>query len=174
MRIKLLPKKTLRIIVLIFILIVLVVKTPKLKEINFENRNETNNNIKLYKVTRVIDGDTIEIEGGKRVRYIGINTPETVDPRKKVECFGREASNKNKEFVEGQIVRFEKDISETDKYGRLLRYVYVDNQFINLELVKNGYAYSSTFPPDVKYQKVFLDAETTAREKNLGLWSSCK
>lgn len=77
------------------------------------------------KVVRVIDGDTIEIEGGDRVRYIGIDTPETVDPRKPVQCYGQEASNKNKELVEGKTVELEKDVSETDKYGRLLRYVWL-------------------------------------------------
>src|SRR3989344_572525 len=78
------------------------------------------------KVVRVVDGDTIEIEGGQIILYIGIDTPETVHPQKTVECFGREASRKNKELVEGKFVQLEKDVSEVDKYGRLLRYVYVD------------------------------------------------
>ena len=95
-------------------------------------------------VTKVIDGDTIEIEGGQRVRYIGIDTRETVDPTKPFQCFGVEASNKNKELVSGKRVRLEKDISETDKYGPLLRYVYVGDTFINLELDRNGYACSSS------------------------------
>jgi len=131
-------------------------------------------------VTRVVDGDTIEIEGGQKVRYIGIDTPETVDPRKPVECFGKEASNKNKELVEGKRVRLEKDVSETDKYGRLLRYVYlpagkagVGDLFVNEFLVKEGYAFSSTYPPDVKYQNLFTQAEKEAREANRGLWGSC-
>ena len=67
-------------------------------------------------VVRVVDGDTIELEGGERLRYIGIDTPETVDPRKEVQCFGKEASAKNKELVEGQAVRLEKDVSETDRF----------------------------------------------------------
>lgn len=124
-------------------------------------------------VTRVIDGDTIEIEGGQKVRYIGIDTPETVDPRKPVQCFGVEASNKNKELVSGKRVRLEKDVSETDKYGRLLRYVYVGDTFVNLELVKQGYAYASSFPPDVKYQSQFTEAQRQAKEQNRGLWGSC-
>lgn len=127
----------------------------------------------LYKVLRVVDGDTIEIEGGEKVRYIGINAPETVAPGKPVGCYGHEALNKNKELVEGKIVRLEKDISEKDKYGRLLRYVYLDNVFINDELVKTGYARVSTYPPDVKYQKLFLESEKYARENNLGLWGKC-
>ena len=127
-----------------------------------------------YLVVRVIDGDTIEIEGGKKVRYIGIDTPETVDPRKPVQCFGVEASNKNKELVSGKRVRLEKDVSETDQYGRLLRYVYVGDTFVNLELVKQGYAYASSYPPDVKYQSQFTDAQRVAKEQNKGLWGSCQ
>jgi len=127
-----------------------------------------------YIVKRVIDGDTIEISTGDRVRYIGIDTPETSHPSKPIECFGKEASDKNKQLVEGKKVRLEKDVSETDKYGRLLRYVYVDNIFVNLELVKLGYAYSSTYPPDVKYQSQFLAAQNEARENGRGLWSACQ
>jgi micrococcal nuclease len=128
---------------------------------------------KTYLITRVIDGDTIEIEGGQRVRYIGVDTPETVDPRKPVQCFGVEASNRNKALVEGKQVRLEKDVSETDKYGRLLRYVYVDKVFVNLVLVQEGYAYSSTYPPDVKYQDQFIEAQRLAREQKKGLWGGC-
>lgn len=124
-------------------------------------------------VTRVIDGDTIELENGQRVRYIGIDTPETVDPRKPVQCFGIEASNKNKQLVERKRVRLEKDITDTDKYGRLLRYVYTDNAFINLILVQEGFAHSYTYPPDVKYQNEFVGAERMAREQKKGLWESC-
>src|SRR3990167_1293984 len=81
------------------------------------------------KVVKVIDGDTIEIDGGARVRYIGIDTPETVSPTSAIECYGKESSNKNRELVEGKTVRLEKDVSEIDKYGRLLRYVYVGDIF---------------------------------------------
>jgi len=128
---------------------------------------------RTFKVTRVVDGDTIEIEGGEKVRYIGIDTPETVDPRKPVQCFGIEASKKNKELVEGKTVRLEKDITDRDKYSRLLRYVWVDDLFINLELVKQGFASSYSYPPDIKYQKEFLAAEKEARETERGLWKAC-
>lgn len=124
-------------------------------------------------VTRVIDGDTIEIKGGEKVRYIGIDTPETVHPSKPVQCFGKEAALKNKKLVEGKRVRLEKDVSETDKYGRLLRYVYVGEVFVNKILVRDGYAFSSTYPPDVKYQDIFSKAEKEAREADRGLWGSC-
>src|SRR3990167_8398336 len=127
----------------------------------------------LVLVTKVIDGDTIEIEGGTRVRYIGIDTPETVDPRKTVQCFGREASNKNKDLVEGKKVRLEKDITNTDKYDRLLRYVWINNELVNETLVKEGFAYSSPYPPDVKYQDWLNKAQSYSQSRNLGLWSSC-
>jgi micrococcal nuclease len=124
-------------------------------------------------VVRVIDGDTIEvdIEGNLfSVRYIGIDTPETVHPTKGEEPYGREASDKNKELVEGKIVLLEKDISETDQYGRLLRYVYTEDVFVNAELVRLGYAQVSTYPPDVMYQELFLDLQREAREAGYGLW----
>ncbi|MDO8487336.1 MAG: thermonuclease family protein [Candidatus Curtissbacteria bacterium] len=130
-------------------------------------------NTQEAKVARVIDGDTIELEDGQRVRYIGIDTPETVDPRKPVQCFGREASNKNKELVESKTVRLEKDVSETDKYGRFLRYVYVEDAFVNDFLVRQGFAHSSSYPPDIKHQQQFQQAEKEAQENNRGLWAGC-
>lgn len=127
----------------------------------------------IFLVKRVIDGDTIELDSGQKVRYIGIDTPETVHPEKSVECFGKEASSKNKSLVEGKKVRLEKDVSETDKYGRLVRYIYLeDGTFINLFLVKEGYAKSYTYPPDVKYQNEIVKAEQEARENQRGLWGS--
>src|SRR3990167_4708201 len=127
-----------------------------------------------FHVVRVIDGDTIELDGGIKVRYIGIDTPETVNPNTDVECYGNESSAKNKELLEDKDVRLEKDISETDRYGRLLRYVYVGDVFINDYLVRQGYANASSYPPDIKYQDVFTEAEKEARDNNRGLWSSCK
>lgn len=145
----------------------------------FEAQTAPNNpNIVLAKVTRVIDGDTIEVDLGggdiKTVRYIGIDTPETVDPRTTVQCFGKEASAKNKELVGNGTVGLEKDVSETDKYGRLLRYVYMGDLFINQALVAEGYAHSSSYPPDVKYQDKLRQAEQKARSENKGLWGSCE
>ncbi len=127
----------------------------------------------LYAVVRVVDGDTIELENGERVRYIGIDTPESVHPSQPVECFGKEASQKNTAFVMGKKVRLEKDITDRDRYGRLLRYVYVGEVFINLELARQGYANSYTYPPDVKYQDRILAAEQEARAEKRGLWSAC-
>jgi len=127
----------------------------------------------LYKVARVVDGDTIELEDGTKVRYIGTDTPETVNLNTAIECFGHEASNINKELVEGKEVSLEKDVSETDRYDRLLRYVYVGDVFVNDFLVRQGYANASSYPPDIKYQDQFTQAEAEARENNRGLWSSC-
>lgn len=124
-------------------------------------------------VTRVIDGDTVEIEGGVRLRYIGIDTPETVDPRTPVQCFGAEAARRNRELVEGKRVMIEKDVSTRDKYGRLLGYVYVNGTMVNELLVKEGYARASSYPPDIKYQERFRNAERGAREAGTGLWSGC-
>lgn len=122
-------------------------------------------------VTRVIDGDTIELETGQTVRYIGVDTPETVHPDKGVECFGREAAAANRGLVEGQRVTLEKDVSETDQYGRLLRYVYVGDEMVNDYLVRNGFANASTWPPDIKYQGRFQAAEQYARDNQIGLWA---
>ena len=138
-----------------------------------ENEKSQGPNSEGILVTRVVDGDTIEIETGQKVRYIGIDTPETVDPRKSVQCFGKEAASKNRELVEGKRARLEKDVSETDKYGRLLRYVYVGDTFVNEILVKEGYAFSSTYPPDVKYQSLFQAAEKEAQQAGRGLWGTC-
>lgn len=124
-------------------------------------------------VTKVIDGDTVEIEGGQRVRYIGIDTPETVHPNIKTECFGAAASAKNKDLVEGKRVILKKDVSEVDKYGRLLRYVYLGDIFVNEYLVREGFASASSYPPDIKYQQQFSQAEQEARENNRGLWKDC-
>jgi len=124
-------------------------------------------------VTRVVDGDTIDVLMGDtvyRVRYIGVDTPETVDPRRPVGCYGREASERNRDLVEGNTVELEKDVSETDDFGRLLRYVWVDGEMVNATLVREGYAVAATYPPDVKYQELFLSLQREARDAGLGLW----
>lgn len=134
----------------------------------------------IVRVKKVVDGDTIEVESGGevwKVRFIGVDTPETVDPRRPVGCFGKEASNETHRLLDNQSVILVKDVSNTDKYGRLLRYVYLvrDNDnwlFVNDYLVRNGFAKSSTYPPDVKYQVEFKNAETEARKAGLGMWGS--
>lgn len=126
------------------------------------------------RVARIVDGDTIELSDGEVIRYIGIDTPETKDRRKTVECFGKEASEYNSQLVLGKTVRLEKDVSETDKYGRKLRYVWVDDKMVNLTLVEMGMARAASYPPDVRYQDKFREAERKARVSNLGLWSKCQ
>lgn len=124
-------------------------------------------------VERAVDGDTIELTTGDRVRYIGMDTPETVDPRKPVQCFGHEASDKNRQLVEGQEVTLVPDVEDRDKYGRFLRYVYLGDTFINLKLVQDGYAYAYPYPPSVAHEAEFRIAEREARTKKLGLWAAC-
>ena len=120
-------------------------------------------------VTDVIDGDTIDVTlNGReeRIRYIGIDTPERGD------YFYEEATEANADYVLGQTVILVKDVSETDRYGRLLRYVYLeDGTFVNAELVWEGYAHAYTFPPDVGYSDYFLELEQEARTDGRGLWA---
>lgn len=120
------------------------------------------------RVIKVVDGDTIDvrIDGiDYRVRYIGIDTPELN------QAFYYEATDVNKAFVENQQVTLIKDVSETDQYGRLLRYVVIDDVFVNYELVRQGYAAATTFIPDVVCSDVFVNAEREAREGGYGLWA---
>jgi micrococcal nuclease len=170
--------------ILINLLFITLVFTSNNKEIDTQNLNDEQkqaievnqspnpNDVagvsqEKFLVKKVIDGDTITLDNGKVVRYIGIDTPE-LSPEK--ECFSREATEKNRELVEGKMVSLEKDVSETDRYGRLLRYVYSGQVFINDYLVREGYAKVSTYPPDVKYQQGFIQAEKQAREEKKGLW----
>lgn len=129
-------------------------------------------------VIKVIDGDTIEIDNGTKVRLLGIDTPETKDPRRPVQCFGKQAATETKNLLEGKFVILEKDISETDKYGRYLRYIFLpleDNEllFINDYLIREGFAKVLTYPPDVKYTEQFLEAQRKAKDEKRGLWGRC-
>lgn len=130
-----------------------------------------------FRVAKVVDGDTIDLViNGKteRLRLIGINTPEVVDPRKPVECFGREASDNAKKLLSGQEVRIEVDPSQDDrdKYGRLLRYVWRrDGLFYNLEAIEDGFAYEYTYQLPYRYQKEFKAAQKYAKDNEVGLWA---
>jgi len=130
-----------------------------------------------YSVKKVIDGDTIEIERygkAEKVRMIGIDTPETLDPRKPVQCFGKEASDKSKDLLSGGRVRLEFDpiVGQKDKYNRLLAYVWSNNELVNLKLIKEGYANEYTYRSQAyKYQNEFKNAQTVAKESSVGLWS---
>ncbi len=134
---------------------------------------------KMFKVSEIVDGDTIKVNiRGKieSVRLLAIDTPETKDPRKPVQCFGNEATKKMSSFVAGKFVRVVDDRSQgnRDKYSRLLRYIYLqDGTFVNAEMVKQGYAFSYKKYP-TKFLEQFNKYEREAREKSLGLWKACK
>jgi endonuclease YncB( thermonuclease family) len=131
-------------------------------------------------VVRVVDGDTIIIDRGhgeERLRYIGIDAPESVKPGSPVEFMGQEASAANARLVEGRELILEPDVSDMDRYGRLLRYAWVEDPdrpgsllMVNLALVASGYAQAVSYPPDVRYQDDLRAAERAAREQDLGLW----
>ena len=112
--------------------------------------------------------------GNERLRYIGMNAPETVKPDTPVEWMGPEASAANKALVDGREVVLEKDVSETDQYGRLLRYVWLHESdgwlMVDLELVRLGFAQVSTFPPDVRWVDALVAAQRAARSAAVGLW----
>lgn len=136
---------------------------------------------KLFKVVHVVDGDTLTVSiRGKNesVRLLGIDTPESVDPRKPVQCFAKEATNKMKSLVLGKFVKLvdEPTQGNKDKYSRLLRYVYLPDSkatFVNGEMVKQGYAFSYKEYPTKMLNK-FNNFEKNARENSLGLWGSCQ
>jgi len=117
-------------------------------------------------VASVIDGDTIQLSNGKHVRYLGIDAPETG------EYFCAEATLKNRQLVEGKTVQLQKGITDRDKYGRLLRYVYSDDVFVNAELVAQGYAHAYIFEPDDQYSQVLVQLEQYAKMRQIGIWSS--
>jgi len=135
-------------------------------------------------VTRVVDGDTLQLETGERVRLIGIDTPEmhesnklyrdanrTGQDAKTIQKLGRRAYEFTRDLVEGKRVSLEFDVEKRDKYKRLLAYVYLkDGTFVNAEIVKQGYASLMTIPPNVKYADLFLKLYQEARESNRGLW----
>lgn len=131
----------------------------------------------IYEVVKVVDGDTIDISiDGKieRLRLIGLDTPETVDPRKPIQCFGIEASNKTKSMLMGKKVSIESDTTQgdRDKYGRLLSYVFLeDGTNFNLYIIREGYAYEYTYDLPYKYQAEFKQAQVTAQLNKNGLWS---
>jgi len=145
------------------------------RHINFPAQFDLNRH-NNYVVSRVIDGDTIELSNGESVRYIGIDTPEirkrkgsawVYDPMP----YAEEAKAFNKSFVEGRSVRLEFDAQKKDKYRRLLAYAYLGDKMVNLEMVREGYAMIYTYPPNVKYAQRFLEAQKEARVNKRGLWA---
>jgi micrococcal nuclease len=126
-------------------------------------------------VARVVDGDTIVLRGGERVRYIGMDTPESVKPGTPVQCYAKAASHENQQLVAGERVRLRYDAEHEDRYGRTLAYVYRarDGLFVNAELVRRGYARQLTIPPNVAHAGLFGRLATQARERGRGLWRAC-
>ena len=123
-------------------------------------------------VTRVVDGDTLIVQGVGRVRLIGVNTPETVDPRRPVQFFGKEASAFTHHMTQGKVVSLEFDVERTDRFGRTLAYVYLpDGTFLNAEIVKQGYGHAYTQFP-FKYLEQFREYEGKARKASHGLWAT--
>ena len=135
------------------------------------------------RVNRVVDGDTILVRSInrsgepsgvlRRVRYIGVDTPESVKPDTPVECFGKEAAAANRRLVEGRIVKLVADREAFDKYGRALAYVYVDDKFVNAELIKGGFARTLEVPPNTSKAAELNKLERVAISTNKGLWGAC-
>ncbi len=145
--------------------------TKKSRPLILPAKDESSNSVR---VSEVIDGDTIRTDDGVIVRYIGVDSPEIGEQN---ECGALDARERNKQLVAGRGVILEKDISDKDKYGRLLRYVYVEDGgkliMVNHELVVGGFARSYPVSPDVKYKGLLLEAENKAKEDGLGLWRLC-
>jgi len=127
--------------------------------------NPSTSDTDIYKVTKIVDGDTLDIETGDRIRLICIDTPEVG------EYYYEEASDYLERLVLGEDIELVKDISETDRYGRLLRYIYLDGDFINEKMVKQGYAKAYPYSPDTSLCPLIEDAEDYAKSHNLGIWA---
>lgn len=126
-----------------------------------------------YIVSRVVDGDTLEVQKGdqlEKVRLIGVDTPETVKPNTPVQPYGKEASDFTKKMLLNKAITLEFDAGRTDKYGRLLAYVYLEDEMFNETLLREGYARLMTVPPNVKYVDRFVAIQKEAREAGRGLW----
>ena len=147
------------------VLILLIVSLLFAFPIQFVLRGQ----LQFFNVSYVIDGDTIDLENGDRIRYLGVDTPETVDPLKAVQCYGKEASEFNRKLVEGKKV--EVSFEGQDQRGRKLAYVYLeDGTFVNAELLKHGYARAYR-AQNTMYSQMFLELEQTAKAAGRGLWS---
>jgi micrococcal nuclease len=138
-------------------------------------RGESAGSTEKARVQRVVDGDTIVLAGGERVRYIGVDTPESVKPGTPVQCFAKAAAHENERLVAGERVRLRYDAERRDRYGRLLAYVYRsrDGLFVNAELVRRGFATTLTIPPNVAHAAEFRTLARSARTHGRGLWSAC-
>ena len=169
-KITIITLSTIIIFVLIYFFVSILSRDPKIPEPTPTIESNT------YKVVEVIDGDTIKvsISGGiETVRVIGIDTPETVDPRGTIECYGTEASERAKELLTGKQVTLESDPTQDDrdKYDRLLRYVSLGDTDFGMSMIEDGYAYEYTYEVPYEHQSSYMSLETIARATGVGLWS---
>jgi len=151
------------------------------------NENITLNNqdediqIETAKVLRVVDGDTVKLDNGDTVRYLYIDTPETKKPGESKKCYGLEATKANQKLVQNQQVWLIPDKSDTDRYQRKLRLIFLSpkdidtpEKSVNAILVKNGFARSTFYKPDVTHQDLFLEIQTSAQQNQVGIWGKCE
>jgi micrococcal nuclease len=140
-----------------------------------------NNSIEKSQVRRVVDGDTVELSNGQKIRLLNIDTPETVKANTPIMCYGREASDFTKKLLTDKNVQLVSDREANDQYGRGLRFIFLDGvdtdnieNSINADLVKNGFARAVSYKPNITYIKDFQNWESQAKSKNLGIWANCK
>ena len=155
-------------IIVVLLLTYLITRKPSVPIRSVEITQEATSSAEITRVTYVVDGDTIDVEGGRRIRYIGIDTPEMT------KCFGEAAKEENRRLLDGKTVRLVGDVSEKDSYGRLLRYVYVGDMFVNDTLVRQGFARAEPVKPDTLFASQFYAAQTEAKQENRGLWQACQ
>jgi micrococcal nuclease len=142
-------------------------------------KNNISTSKEAVKVLKVVDGDTIKVLIGKKeesVRLIGIDSPEVLDEKKTIQCYGKEASEKAKEILSNKTIILESDSTQSDRdeYGRLLRYVFIDGKNFNRLMLSEGFAREYTFKGNpYEYQKEFIRAQEEARQGRKGLWSEC-
>ena len=166
-------KRAERLIISLFILFVLAVGAQFIDPApTAPPGSEANHSSAEATLERVIDGDTIMVSDGRSVRLIGVDAPELRHGSKPAEPYGMEASAHLRQLIGTSKVQLERDISETDKYGRLLRYVYVADENLSVRMARDGYAKSLTIPPDVRFAAEIRNAVSEAREAHRGLWSS--
>jgi len=149
--------------------------------VNLSTSSPSNSGIEYGVVSRVVDGDTVVLTDGRDIRYLYIDTPETVKPGTPVECYGPESKRVNQRLVEGMEVVLLSDKEREDQYGRDLRIIFIEgtdytdiSRSINAQLVMRGYAKAKAYSPNTTYQDEFENFEEQARQKQLGLWSACE
>lgn len=182
-------KGTLLMLKKLLLVILFALSFSSCEDISSENQNDLSQNEDTYekaKVLYAVDGDTIwvDIDGDEeKIRFVGVNTPELAKDEKPAEFMAEEAKNFTSNAIKGKEIYLEKDVTDKDKYDRMLRYIWlekpnanptkkdIEEKTLNGILVKKGYAYSNYYKPDTKYQKYLDDLEKSAQDKSLGIWS---